>query len=168
MATRNRVVAVVGAGVLALASTLVPSHKAADLIKESEGYRNTAYADSVGVQTVCYGSTRGVYHGMKVTDAECERRLKEDMDTAGKIVGKYVQVRLTQDQYDGLTSFVYNFGETKFRKSTLLRKVNAGDCWGAGAEFPKWKYAGKEVLRGLVIRRAKERSLWESGCASAK
>jgi GH24 family phage-related lysozyme (muramidase) len=43
----------------------------------------------------------------------------------------------------------------------LLRKLNAGDYAGAAAEFPKWCHAGREVLPGLVTRRARERAMFE-------
>ncbi|HVH93275.1 MAG TPA: lysozyme [Candidatus Acidoferrum sp.] len=148
-----------------MASTLLPSTPGTQLIKQHEGARQDAYADAVGVPTICYGSTRGVFLGQHATLAECEQRLLEDATYAGKAIGRMVQVKLTQRQYDAMVSFVFNVGETNFRKSTLLRKINAGDCYGAGAEFDRWVYAGGRKLRGLVIRRAAERQEFESGCS---
>lgn len=163
-AVRNRVVAVVGAGVLAIASTLLPSQSGLDAIKKHEGAAHVAYLDSVKVPTICYGSTRGVRMGQKATAAECEERLRIDATYAGKGVGQAVHVRLTQGQYDALVSLVFNIGETQFYRSTLLRKLNAGDCYGAGREFDRWVYAGGTKLRGLVSRRADERKRFEEGC----
>ena len=54
------------------------------------------------------------------------------------------------------------------RAWSLLRKVNSGDCWGAGKEFPRWVYAKGVQLPGLVTRRAYERKQWETGCAAIK
>ena len=164
MGTKHRVVAVAGAGLLALASALLPSQPGLDSIKKHEGVRYTAYLDAVQVPTICYGSTRKVYIGQRATPAECEERLLEDATYAGKGVAKGVHVPLTQGQYDALVSFVSNVGETKFYRSTLLRKINAGDCWGAGAEFDRWVYAKGKRLKGLVSRRADERKQWEEGC----
>jgi len=162
--TRNRVVAGLGAGVLALASSLLPSTPGLDVIREHEGLRTQAYYDAVDIPTICYGSTRRVFIGQKATLQQCEERLLEDATYAGKGVAKAVHVRLTQGQYDALVSFVYNLGETQFYRSTLLRKTNAGDCYGAAAEFDKWVYAGGKRLRGLVSRRAQERLMFEQGC----
>ncbi|MDP2640772.1 MAG: glycoside hydrolase family protein, partial [Betaproteobacteria bacterium] len=47
-------------------------------------------------------------------------------------------------------------------KSTLLKKLNAGDYSGAAAEFPKWNKAGGKVLKGLVARRAAEAELFQA------
>ena len=164
MQIKHRVVAVAGAGLLALASTLLPSQSGIDNIKKHEGVRYAAYLDAVQVPTICYGSTRKVYIGERATPAECEERLLEDATYAGKGVAKGVKVKLTQGQYDALVSFVFNVGETKFYRSTLLRKINAGDCRGAGAEFVRWVYAKGKRLKGLVSRRADEREQWEEGC----
>ena len=102
--------------------------------------------------------------GQRATPAECEERLLEDATYAGRGVAKGVKVKLTQGQYDALVSFVFNVGETKFYSSTLLRKINAGDCLGAAAEFDRWVYAKGKRLPGLVSRRADERKQWEEGC----
>ncbi|HGM8337746.1 TPA: glycoside hydrolase family protein [Pseudomonas aeruginosa] len=54
-------------------------------------------------------------------------------------------------------------GETQFSRSTLLRKLNAGDVKGACAELSRWVYAGGKVYKGLVNRRKAERELCEQG-----
>ena len=88
--TKHSVVAVAGAGLLALASALLPSQSGLDSIKKHEGVRYTAYLDAVQVPTICYGSTRKVYIGQRATPAECEERLLEDATYAGKGVAKGV------------------------------------------------------------------------------
>lgn len=163
-AVLNRVVAVAGVGLLAWASALLPSPAAIEAVKAHEGVALVAYADPVGIPTICYGTTKGVKLGDKATPALCDEWLHRDLTYAGKGIAKGVTHRLTQGQYDALLSFVYNVGETKFYKSTLLRKLNAGDCVGASAEFSRWVYAKGKRLNGLVTRRASERSLFEQGC----
>lgn len=142
----------------------------------------TAYDDGVGIQTICHGHTKGVTKGMQATPAQCQVWLKEDSGYAGKIVGQWVTEPVTQDQYDALVLFVGNMGpgkpgvkdgliwlkkrdkQGKPRHSTLLLKVNAGDCQGAGKEFLKWDKAGGKRLHGLTKRRTIESSLWLKGC----
>jgi len=150
--------------VLACAAAFAPSPEGLETIKRHEGVRTAAYLDAVGVPTICAGSTRGVYIGQRATLAECEHLLKQDATYAGKGVAKHVQVKLTQGQYDALVSFVFNLGETQFRKSTLLKRINAGDCYGAGAEFARWVFAKGKRLKGLVQRRYDERKQFEEGC----
>lgn len=146
------------------ATALAISAAGLGFIQQSEGIRYDAYLDSVQVPTICVGSTRKVFLGQRATLQECEERLREDTSRAGKAIGRHVQVRLTQGQYDALLSLVFNIGEGNFARSTLLRKLNAGDCRGAGAEFARWVYAGKVKLRGLVLRRSGERQMFEGGC----
>lgn len=160
----KRVAAALGAGALALASTFLPSAEGLQTIKQHEGVRTAAYLDAVKVPTICYGSTRKVYIGQRATLAQCEELLMQDATYAGRGVAKGVKVKLTQGQYDALVSFVFNLGETQFYKSTLLRKINAGDCWGAGKEFDRWVFAKGKRLKGLVVRRADERSTFERDC----
>jgi lysozyme len=131
-----------------------------------EGMRKVAYVDPVGIVTVCAGHTKTAKLGQVKTEAECQELLKQDAKHAEAAVKRLVTVPVTQRQYDALTSFVFNVGETSFAKSTLLKKLNAFDCWGAGKEFSRWTYAGGQQLPGLVKRRADERKEWESGCAT--
>jgi len=57
-------------------------------------------------------------------------------------------------------SFSFNLGETNLRQSTLLRKLNAKDHFGAAKEFKKWNKAGGRRLAGLLRRRLSERNLF--------
>jgi lysozyme len=54
----------------------------------------------------------------------------------------------------------YNIGETAFKTSTLLAKLNKGDLNGAADQFAVWNKGGGQVLKGLVRRRAAERELF--------
>lgn len=155
MNTQNRI----AAGLLALSSI------GALGIVAHEGMRRVAYVDPVGVVTVCAGHTKTAKLGQVKTEAECAELLKQDVKHAEASVRRLVEAPVTQEQFDALVSFVFNVGETSFAKSTLLKKVNAFDCWGAGAEFTRWTYAGGVLLPGLVKRRADERRHWETGCA---
>ncbi|MFN6817548.1 glycoside hydrolase family protein, partial [Proteus mirabilis] len=58
-----------------------------------------------------------------------------------------------------LYSFTFNVGTSAFARSTLLKKLNAGDQYGACEEMKRWVYAGGSVWRGLVSRRDAESAL---------
>jgi lysozyme len=130
------------------------------LIKQFEGLRLTSYQDSVGVWTIGYGSTLGVHAGMTITQEQADARLSIDVQTAVQCVNRKVGPALTQNQFDALVSFVFNLGCGAFSGSTLLRLLNAGDAGAAAHQFPAWCHAGKEVLAGLVMRRAAEQKLF--------
>ena len=76
-------------------------------------------------------------------------------------VRRLVKVPLNANRFDALVSFTYNCGEGNLAKSTLLKKVNAGDHKGAAAEFHKWNKGGGKVLPGLTRRRASESLLYQ-------
>lgn len=68
----------------------------------------------------------------------------------------------TQSQFDALVSFAFNLGVGNLKKSTLLKKFNAGDIQGAVLQFKSWNKAGGKVLAGLTRRRDAEMKLFLS------
>ena len=60
------------------------------LIKKFEGCRLTSYQDSVGVWTIGYGHTAGVKRGMKISQAQAEKYLTEDLKKYSAYVDRYV------------------------------------------------------------------------------
>lgn len=143
------------------------SQAGVDLIKSFEGCRLTAYQDSVGVWTIGYGHTSGVYSGMTITEAKAEEYLKGDLVTAENAVNGKVTYSIKQNQFDALVSFTYNVGSGNFGSSTLLKKLNQGDITGAANEFDKWNKAGGQVLEGLVRRRAAEKAMFLNGTTTS-
>ena len=113
-------------------------------LKRHEGLRLDAYPDpaSGGAPwTIGYGHTRGVQPGDRITQPQAEAFLLDDLQWVYAAINDNVQPRLTQDRFDALCSLIYNIGQSAFEKSTLLRKLNAGDFSGAAAEFDKWNQA---------------------------
>lgn len=133
---------------------------AAPLIEKAEGRELEAYLCPGGVWTIGVGSTRGVTKGMVITNKEADKRLRDDMQTCIDGIKRLVKVELSDNQAAALCSFIFNLGEGNFRKSTLLKKINAGKFDEVPAELAKWNKAGGKVLRGLVARRAEEAALW--------
>lgn len=137
-------------------------------ISHDEGRVNRVYLDPVGIPTACVGHTATVTKadvGKTVPDSICDSLLRQDTAVAQRAVGQLVKVPITQGQYDALVSFTFNVGAGNLKASTLLRKLNAGDCTGAAAEFPRWNKARGKVLKGLISRRAHERAKFEADCS---
>lgn len=135
-----------------------------NLIKEFEGLRLQAYKDIVGVPTIGYGSTKGVKMGMIITEDQAIDLLRRDLNKFVAAVNRLVEnENLTQPMFDALVSFCYNLGEGNLGKSTLLKRVNAGEFEAAADEFLKWNRAGGKEVRGLTRRREAERNLFRSG-----
>jgi len=135
------------------------------LLKESEGLELTAYRDTGGVLTIGWGHTGpDVLPGMQISMDTAEIILANDLIECYECIENYVDVPLSQGQYDAITDFIFNLGCGAFKSSTLLRLLNQGDYDGARKQFPRWchgKVGGKLVkLEALVIRRAKEAQLF--------
>jgi lysozyme len=136
------------------------------IIKKYEGLKLNAYICPAGVPTIGFGSTfypdgRRVKLGDKITITEAESILLHDIKRFEKEVRTGVKIEITNNQLSALISFVYNVGASAFRKSTLLRKVNANPTdLTIHNEFMRWTRAGGKVLPGLVKRRAEESKLY--------
>ena len=130
------------------------------LIKSFEGLRLKAYQDAVGVWTIGYGTTRGVKPGQEISEAQAEALLKADLNRFEQAVNQAVRVSINDNQFAAIVSFTYNVGSGAMRSSTLMRKLNRRDLYGAANEFPRWNRAGGRVLAGLTRRRNAERALF--------
>lgn len=138
------------------------SFLAYELIRKFEGCRLMPYMDMVGIWTVGYGSTTEVVPGERISQAEAEDRLQEDVETAEKCINDAVKVPLTQNQFDALVSWVFNLGCKRFRQSTMLQKINEQKWQEASIELRKWDMAGGRQVDGLMRRRAAESKLFDS------
>lgn len=128
-----------------------------------EGLSLVAYPDpqSGGPPwTIGFGHTHGVKEGDTCTLEEAYDLLDQDLMIAEDAIARQVKVPLTQGEYDALASFIHNFGETKFAKSTLLRLLNQMRYDAAAEEFLKWVSPGSSVEAGLTRRRRAERELF--------
>lgn len=137
-----------------------PSGAARALVRQFEGCKLQAYSDSAGVPTIGVGHTRNVKPGQRCSQEQADLWLTQDLDDAGAAVASLVKVPLTQEQFDALTSFVFNLGMRRLAESTLLILLNKRDYNGAAAQFSRWVRSDGQVLDGLVKRRAAEAQLF--------
>lgn len=154
MKTRTKVAAGLTAGTLAAAAAFITPW---------EGVFTSAYRDPVGIWTVCIGETEGVKPGDRYTVAQCTdmliKKLPRYWGEIAACMGPELVSRQTEQRKVAFLSFAYNVGSGAFCRSTLLRKLRAGDVRGACNELPRWDKAGGRVLRGLTRRREAERKL---------
>ena len=136
------------------------SNRGIDFIKGHEGFRAKAYKCPADVWTIGYGHTLNVKSTDVINKSQGEYFLRQDVEHAEREINKH-NLKLNQNQFDALVSFVFNLGVGNFAKSTLLRKakVNTNDP-SIRNEFGRWVYAGGKVLPGLVKRRNEEADLY--------
>lgn len=141
------------------------------LIRQWEGLFLTAYhgaADRPGLLTIGYGHTDAagpptVTADQTITKQRAAEILRSDLGRVEKSVSDMVKVVLNDNQFAALVSFVFNVGESNFAKSSLLRKLNAGDYASVPSELMKWTRANGKPVQGLVNRRSAEAGLWAKG-----
>jgi len=130
-----------------------------DFITKEEGARNKAYKDSKGLWTIGVGhliksDEQDLIHAT-LTDEQVEELLKSDLKWCSEAVESSVKVPLQQNQFDALYSLCFNIGETNFRKSTVVKKINANDMQGAADAILMWNKPDV-----LINRRKRERALF--------
>lgn len=128
-----------------------------DYIKGFEGLRLVAYKDSVGIWTIGYGHTGSeVKSGYSITASQAESIFNKDISSREAQLNK-LGLKLNQNQYDAVMSFLFNIGFNKFLSTTLYKKIKANPSDPTiKDEFTKWVYAGGKKLNGLVARRNEE------------
>ncbi|PNQ81973.1 glycoside hydrolase family protein [Paenibacillus sp. F4] len=132
------------------------------LIKSFEGCRLTAYkpVQTEKWWTIGWGHYgQDVKAGMTITQAKADAMLVEDLAKYEAYVNNpsYVPVtdKLTQNQFDALTSFCYNCGAGSLKALCKGRTVTQ-----IAANITKYNKSSGRVLAGLVRRREAELALY--------
>lgn len=137
------------------------SDKGVDLVKYYEGCYLNAYQDVVGVWTIGYGHTKGVYRGQRLAnEREAHNILKADLDEHMKLPKQDLTGDMNQNQYDALCSFAFNLGTGIFRNNrNLLDAINSGNWHEASRIMNLFVNAGGKPYLGLIRRRRAETDL---------
>lgn len=137
------------------------------LIEEFEGCRLTAYKPVAAEKywTIGYGHYgKDVYQGMRITQAQAESYLKQDVARFETAVNN-LKREWTENQFSALVSFTYNCGEANLK--TLCKNRTASEI--ATKLLLYTKGADGKVLNGLVRRRKAERELFlKAGTGTTK
>lgn len=146
---------------------LAISNNGLQLIKHFEGLSLTAYICPAGHPTIGYGHLIQGKDIKRITLEAAENLLINDVKYAERAVKHLVGVRLAQNQFDALVSFVFNLGAFALKRSTLLKRINNNQHEDAPDQLKRWVYGrvnGKmQKLNGLVRRREAEATLYETG-----
>ncbi|MDE2148094.1 MAG: lysozyme, partial [Burkholderiales bacterium] len=138
------------------------------------------YLDPVGIWTIGWGHAityrgsflrgaqnqalaRSLYPG-GITRSQAQTLLRGDLLDTAAAVSRLVTVALDDGEFGALVSFAFNAGSGNLAKSTLLRRLNAGDRAGAADQFLAWNQGRVngvlQPLPGLTRRRRAERALF--------
>lgn len=153
MSLKNKIVgALAGASLLGGGITAV--------IQNNEGYSSTAYRDSAGVPTICYGETRGVQMHQKRSLSDCQKQLIESAGEHAKALAGLPE-SLPDVVLLGSLDLAYNVGVAGFNSSTPKRELARGDYKAAGKAVLEWRYISKKQKQNPGVG-------WEWRTASSK
>lgn len=144
-------------------------------IAVSEGWEPVARPPVPGdVPTGGFGSTRAesgpMKQGERIDPVRGLILLQRDASEAERIVQRCAPVPMHQHEFDAFVSFAYNVGPGKagvkdgfceLRRGgppTMLRRLLAGDYQGACDALMDWTNFQGRPLRGLTLRRQRERA----------
>jgi lysozyme len=174
---KSPLVALVGTGAAILLATLIPHDESGRTVEASVSQDGAlqvrhvsgkqylrAYADIVGVWTICDGDTKNVRPGMVESEAGCTARLERQLVAHAAPVLKCVPgLKGRDNQLVASVSLTYNIGPAGFCRSTVARRFNAGNWRGGCDAMLMWNKAGGREVRGLTLRRQRERALCLKG-----
>ena len=142
-----------------------------DRIKRYEGFSLHVYDDQAGLPTIGWGhlikAGEPFDSTTKLTMAEAESLLRNDLQVFTLGVDALLEVEVTQEQYYSIVSLAYNIGLGALRTSSFLRSVNGRESNEAIRErLSRWnkitdpKTKQKVESAGLTKRRADEGAAW--------
>lgn len=142
------------------------SQEGLELIASFEGFSSKPYLDPAGVWTIGYGNTY-LLNGAKVSQntppmsrQDALQLFQGSVSALCSSLNKLIAVGLKQGQYDACVSLAYNIGIGNFKKSRLLKNINAG-LPVVKDNFLSWNTAKGVVLPGLTARRLVEFDLFQ-------
>lgn len=128
------------------------------------GFASNIYKCSAGKETIGFGHVikANETFTFPISEELADELLQNDIKWAEKAVNDNVRVSLNQNQFDALVCLVFNIGGGNFQRSTLLKFVNEKLDDKIPAQFMRWVYSNKVLIRGLENRRKAEVILWKS------
>jgi lysozyme len=132
-----------------------------------------AYLDgkNTGTWTIGTGHTGPeVKEGVEWTPEQCRDALRKDLISTEALLQSTISpddlALLSQNEYDSLVSFAFQLGGPNWRKSSVLKLINAGKLEQVPAAMALWKYANGDYSApnaGVVNRRNSEIGQWSRG-----
>lgn len=142
------------------------TEKGSEFIRNFEGFREFAYADSGGIATIGYGTTIDAAGIIKYKNGIAKDHalalFNKSVDVIITALGKCPFNGLQSWQFDAIISLIYNIGFSQFSGSTIYRHLAVRSIdLGPWALFIR--DAKGNVLPGLQRRRLAELKLFIYG-----
>lgn len=111
-----------------------------------------------GTLTIGFGHTDAaglpkIVRGMRITEAEADQVLSDDLAPCVARVNRQLKVAVTQHQFDGLVDTDFNCPTAA---TAAIKLINAGTPQAVPAKLLQYTYSKGEHMEGLVHRRTAE------------
>lgn len=120
------------------------------VIQHNEGLSLTAYKDSAGISTICYGETKGVKMGQRATLSDCQKQLIQSAGEHAKALDG-LPMQLSDVALLGALDFTYNVGVAGFNGSSVKRHLKSLDYASAAKAVLDWRYISKYQKNSLGV-----------------
>ena len=160
-----------------------PSNEIINFIKTVEGYATKPYLDTAGYWTIGIGAlikgNNDLYletilgksyelEVLELTEQQVndlfELHSREKMLELNEFIRRE-EIKVNQQQYDALCSFVFNLGLGKsVRNSSVFRNIKRGDYEEAAESFLLWNKSGRPLKfdQGVYNRRVMEMNIFKA------
>ena len=160
----------VAAPSVSAASAMKTSEPCVALLKSFEGFAAEPYPDNghytVGYGTVVSGSDLQKYQQNGITEAEADQLLRELLVSFETAVNRFIDkhsLKLSQNQFDALICFTYNFGAGWMNNTgytitqAIINGATGNDLIYA---FAQWCKVGDAIYKSLIERRLCEANMY--------
>ena len=141
------------------------------MIKRDHGLRTEAYQGAAGNWLIGYGRAKGARPGMRISAAEADALLREDLAVVGRQVRAALTRPVSANEYSAMVALAHSIGTGAFRQSAVRRLFNQGDRKAAADAFLRWNRIQADGRRTesaeLTARRMKERTHFLAGGIAA-
>jgi lysozyme len=129
-----------------------------------EGFRSKPYKDSGGVWTIGFGETHGITANTPpITMEQGIKLLANSLSIAEAGINKYINVDISQNMFDSLSSAVFNCG-TGFVSGGVGKLINANKA--PDAIWLSWCNVKGVKNQGLLNRRIAELKIFHTASDS--
>jgi lysozyme len=125
-------------------------------VKRQEGWVPRPYICPAGYPTIGWGHRIPSMDAAPITKEIGEELLRNDLAGArdSAIALSPSLLTASERRCAAIVDFIYNCGASRYRASTLRKRVEEEDWPGAVKENRRWVYAAGKVFGALVKRRA--------------
>lgn len=143
------------------------SDKSLSLLRGKEKFIDHPYDDGFGNLTIGYGTLVRNYPELqnvkKISEPKATEYIRRHIEKEViPVIHKFIDVPISQNQFDALSILIYNIGRGNFLSSDLPKYINSNDKKNIKNTWLSFTSAGNKKAGGLPSRRQEELNLFNT------